>query len=73
MLGGQPVLWAAYQTFHPWLVRDTLGPARDRRTAMASDERAVLDPQDLDRMLRDGEVDTVLCALPETSRGVRRR
>src|SRR5262249_57131809 len=32
---------------------------------MASDKRAVLDPQDLDRMLRDGEVDTVLCALPD--------
>ena len=32
---------------------------------MASDERAVLDPQDLDQMLRDGEVDTMLCALPD--------
>ena len=32
---------------------------------MAPGERVVLDPQDLDRMLRDGEVDTVLCALPD--------
>ncbi len=32
---------------------------------MEPGERVVLDPQDLDRMLRDGEVDTVLCALPD--------
>jgi hypothetical protein len=32
---------------------------------MAPGERVVLDPQDLDRMLRDGELDTVLCALPD--------
>jgi glutamine synthetase len=32
---------------------------------MAPGERVVLDPQDLDRMLRNGEVDTVLCALPD--------
>jgi glutamine synthetase len=32
---------------------------------MAPGERVVLDPQDLERMLRDGEVDTVLCALPD--------
>ncbi len=32
---------------------------------MAPGERVVLDPQDLDRMLRDGEVDTVVCALPD--------
>ncbi len=29
---------------------------------MAPGERVVLDPQDLDRMLRDGEVDTVRSA-----------
>ena len=27
--------------------------------------RVVLDPDDVDRMLRDGEVDTVVCALPD--------
>ena len=32
---------------------------------MAAGERAVLDPRDLDQMLRDGEVDTVLCAVPD--------
>jgi glutamine synthetase len=32
---------------------------------MAPGERVVLNPQDLDRMLREGEVDTVLCALPD--------
>jgi glutamine synthetase len=32
---------------------------------MTPGERAVLDPGDLDRMLTDGEVDTVVCALPD--------
>ena len=32
---------------------------------MAPGERVVLTPQDLDRMLGEGEVDTVLCALPD--------
>lgn len=32
---------------------------------MAASESAVLDPRDLDRMLRDGDVDTVLCAVPD--------
>ena len=32
---------------------------------MAAGERAVLDPQDLHQMLQDGDVDTVVCALPD--------
>ena len=32
---------------------------------MTSGGRAMLDPGDLDRMLSDGEVDTVVCALPD--------
>src|SRR6202042_3030484 len=57
--------WIACQTFRPLAGARYARPAHDRRTAMAAGERAVLDPQDLDQMLRDGEVDTVLCAVPD--------